>query len=118
MDAQEMDRKIKTIRPAGRVVGDSDRVLIRLEMPGVSRNNLEIKVESNELKIVGHREPADKAAEYLLRERRDGDYSQVYTLDDTIDRNRIDAQLAQGVLTVTLPIKESEKPRLIKVKSE
>ena len=40
----------------------------------------------------------------------------MFTLDDTIDRNKVDAKLESGVLIVTLHLKEAEKPRKIQVK--
>jgi HSP20 family protein len=51
-----------------------------------------------------------------MRERPSGTFRQVYTLDDTIDRNQIEASLEGGVLTLTLHRRESEKPRKIMIK--
>jgi len=100
-----------------KIVEEKEKVIIRLEMPGVEKNGLEMKIDKNELSIVGRHLEKAAEGEYLLRERRDGDYYQVYTLDDTIDRNKIDASLVNGILRVTLHLKEAEKPRKITVKS-
>jgi len=113
-----------TARSAGAIlprysVGESKdgKIQVVVEMPGVRRENLDIKIENNELRIYGKRDaPAD--AKYLLRERRMGDYFQTFTLDETVDPTKVDAALQNGVLTVGLEIKEQVKPRTIKVRAE
>lgn len=117
MKMQEIEKKQNLVRPAGQVMGTAEQVTVRLEMPGVAREGLEIRVENNELFIQGRREKTETGGTWLLRERASGDYYQVYALDETIDPERIDAQLIDGILTITLPVKESQKPRLIKVKT-
>jgi HSP20 family protein len=88
-----------------------------LEMPGVSKDSLEIRIENDELLIVGHRQHEGEK-KYVLRERPVGDYRQVYTLDETVDQSKIDAVLEKGILTITLDLKEHVKPRTIVVRGE
>jgi HSP20 family protein len=92
-------------------------ITLKLEMPGVSKEDLVIDVDGNELHITGKRKSRYPDNAYLIRERRPGTYYQSYTLDDTIDRSKIQASLADGVLSVTLQRKEAEKPRKIAIKS-
>ena len=92
-------------------------VTLKLEMPGVSKDQLNIDVDGNELEITGNRELSSSKGTYLMRERPSGTFQQVYTLDDTIDRNKIEASLEGGVLTLNLHRRESEKPRKITIKS-
>jgi HSP20 family protein len=91
-------------------------VTLKLEMPGVGKDRLDIDVDGNELQITGKREAGGGEGTYLMRERPSGTFRQVYTLDDTIDRNKIEASLEGGVLTLTLHRRESEKPRKITIK--
>jgi HSP20 family protein len=49
-------------------------------------------------------------------ERRPGDYYQAWTLDETIDQSKVDAVLRDGVLTLTLDLKEQVKPRTVKIR--
>ena len=95
---------------------DQGVVTLKLEMPGVAKNQLDIDVDGNELKITGKREAAGREGTYLMQERPSGTFRQVYTLDDTIDRNKIQASLESGVLTLNLHRRESEKPRRITIK--
>jgi HSP20 family protein len=92
-------------------------VTLKLEMPGVSKDQLDIDVDGNELQITGKRAETGSEGTYLMRERPSGTFRQVYTLDDTIDRNKIEASLEGGVLTLCLHRRESEKPRKIAIKS-
>lgn len=106
------------VRPFSNIMEQNDAVVLRLEMPGVRKENLELNVENDRMVIIGRRDPMPEEARYVVRERRIGEFFQSYTLDDTIDRNRIDAKLEHGILTVTLHLKESEKPRRIEVKAK
>jgi len=122
-EVEKMDKKQAArerellIRPRCSVCEEADgNILLRLEMPGVAKENLDINVDSGELTITGRRPAQASSGVFLVRERPQGSFRQVYTLDDTIDSNRIDAALEGGVLNLTLHRKESEKPRKITVR--
>jgi HSP20 family protein len=105
------------IRPYCFICEEEEGVVrLKLEMPGVSKDKLDIDVDGNELKITGNREAGGSEGNYLMRERPSGTFRQAYTLDDTIDRNRIEANLESGVLTLSLHRREAEKPRKITIK--
>jgi HSP20 family protein len=106
------------IRPVCFICEEEEGVVtLKLEMPGVTKNQLDIDVEGNQLQITGKRPAESSEGTYLVQERPRGTFRQVYTLDDTIDRNKIEASLEGGVLTLKLYRKESEKPRKITIKS-
>jgi HSP20 family protein len=109
--------KKRRVRPLSDICEDSGRVILRLEMPGVRKDNLEVRVEKDELIITGKRESEKPDRRYLLRERTDADYAKVYTLDETIDHDSIEAEMDKGVLVVKLSLKESVKPKKISVKA-
>ena len=90
---------------------------VLLEMPGVRKENLDIRIENNELRVTGRREPSAQK-KYLLRERPEGSFFKTYTLDDTVDQTRVDAVLEKGILSITLDMKEHVKPRTIQVRGE
>jgi HSP20 family protein len=94
---------------------EGGRVVLSLEMPGVNKDNLDIRIDADKLIIDGRRAEAPADAAYLVREIRDCDFHHEFTIDDTIDRNKIDAVIKNGVVTLTLVIKESEKPKKIAV---
>jgi HSP20 family protein len=96
--------------------GQDGDIVLELEMPGVSKEDLEIVAENNELRIRGKRSEQPPRGEYLLRERARGSYYRAFTLDPTIDPARIEAAMDDGVLTVTLHRRESVKPRKIAIR--
>jgi len=109
--------QVRFIRPFCFICEEEEGVVtLKLEMPGVGKDQLDIDVDGNELQITGKREASGSEGTYLMRERPSGTFRQVYTLDDTIDRNKIAASLEGGVLTLNLHRRESEKPRKINIK--
>lgn len=97
------------------IVQNSDQIIMRLEMPGVGKSGLDINVEGDKLSIIGRRIQESLKGDKLIHEIRPGDYKMEYTIDETIDRNAIDASLEKGVLTLTLGLSEAVKPRKIEV---
>ena len=89
--------------------------VLEAEMPGVSKQGLEIMLEANEITLVGHRQKEAVTGEPLFRERALADYRRVFALDPAIDTAKIAARMDQGVLTLTLPKSERVKPRRITV---
>jgi HSP20 family protein len=93
------------------------KVMLRLDMPGVEKDNVDIRIEDDQLIVHGTRADEGEEQNYVLRERRRGDFHQVFTLDETIDREKVDAKMEKGVLTLTLQLQEAVKPRKIQVKA-
>src|SRR4051812_8437304 len=89
--------------------------VLQAEMPGVSKNGLEITLEGTEITITGRRSPETVAGETLFRERHNADYRRAFELDPAIDTAKISAKIEQGILTLTLPKSERVKPRKITV---
>jgi HSP20 family protein len=101
--------------PAVNILEEKDGYRLEAEMPGVSKDGLELLLEGNELTIVGHRQRAAVGGHLIFRESHTADYSRVFELDPAIDSSRIAAKMNQGVLTLTLPKSEKVKPRKIVV---
>jgi HSP20 family protein len=89
--------------------------VLQAEMPGVSKDGLEITLEGTEITITGQRNPETVAGEPLFRESNTADYRRMFELDPAIDTSKVSAKIEQGVLTVTLPKSERVKPRKITV---
>jgi len=112
---QATEKRRRNLVPSCSVREDGGKVRICLEMPGVGKDGIEIKIEKNELIVKGRSDEAMPQGSYLVRERARGDYEKVFTLDDTIDREKVDAELKNGVLSLTLLLKEAAKPRRIEI---
>jgi HSP20 family protein len=116
-EVTKKDDRRRTLVPATRVAEDNGRVLVWMELPGVSQGDLEIRVEGQELTVTGRRQDPATHGTWLLRERPWGDYQKTFAVDGSIDLDKIDAQLAQGILTLSLPMKEAAKPKRIEIRS-
>ncbi len=114
---KELENKRRpTVLPVCSIQEEDGKVVLFLELPGVEKGDVSISVENDELKIHGKRNIPVRESKYLFRERRQADFYSSFTLDDTIDRDRIEAETSQGTLTVTLHLKESGKPKQISVR--
>ena len=102
--------------PTVDIVENNDSYVLQADMPGVNKEGLEILLENNELTIIGNRTVTPTAeVQYIYRESKPAPFRRVFELDPTIDVEKIDAKIDQGVLTLTLPKSERVKPRKISV---
>lgn len=103
------------IAPPATVLENADGYTLEVEMPGVSKENLEMWVEKNELTILGRRSMPAVAGTLIHRESRSENFRRSFELDPSIDSGKISARIEQGVVTLTLPKAERVKPRKIAV---
>ena len=94
-----------------------DELMLYADMPGVSGENLDIQFENRELRIHGKVTPRHAEINFLYGEYGIGDFYRTFTIGETIDSEKISAELKDGVLTLHLPKTEAVKPRRIEVKS-
>src|SRR5437764_2377899 len=103
------------VTPVASVSEDGDAYQLTVEMPGVSKEGLEISVENNELSIIGRRTLPPIDGTIIHRESRSENFRRVFELDPSIDTGKIGARMDQGILTLALPKAEQVKPRKIAV---
>ena len=103
------------IAPAATVLENADGYTLQVEMPGVSKENLEMWVENNELTILGRRSMPSVEGTLIHRESRAENFRRTFELDPSINAEKISAKIEQGVVTLTLPKAEQVKPRKIAV---
>lgn len=113
----QREREREFFVPPVNIFETDDQYVVEADLPGVTKEGLEITVEDNELTIIGRRGDVQQEpnAEVLYQETRPGDFRRVFELDPTIDTSKINAKVQQGVLTLTLPKAEKVKPRKIAV---
>jgi HSP20 family protein len=103
------------VAPTASVTEDNDGYKLLVEMPGVNKEGLEISIENNELTITGRRSLPMVEGTPLHREIRRENFRRTFELDPSIDTNKINAKIEQGVLMLRLPKAEQVKPRKITV---
>ena len=91
--------------------------VIKMELPDVNREDVEVTVENNVLTLRGEKKlPADVREDQFRRVERDyGKFSRSFTLPNTVDAAKVSADYKNGVLTIRLPFREEAKPRTINV---
>jgi HSP20 family protein len=96
---------------------DNHEVVLRAELPGMSRDDIHLTVEQNVLTISGERKykPEIRREQFHRLERLAGPFSRSFTLPSSLDTSKIAAAYEDGILSVTLPQREEAKPRQISV---
>src|SRR5579883_1603542 len=103
--------------PAVDIVETEDGLTLKADLPDVKIEDIDIRVENNTLSIRGNRkfEKDDKAKGYHRIERSYGEFVRSFALPSTVDTEKVTADYKNGVLTISLPKKETAKPRQVKV---
>jgi HSP20 family protein len=109
--------RVEYATPPANILESKDGYVLEAEMPGVSKDGLEVTVENGELTILGHRAATASNGREVYRESRRLDYRRSFELDPSIDTAKIVAKIDQGLLTLQLPKAEAVKPRKITVNS-
>ena len=108
----------RTAVPAVDVYEDESGITLLADMPGVPRDQLELKVEGDALSIEGSvRAPTPEGLEAVYAEVRVPRYRRTFTLSRELDSARIDASLKDGVLTLRIPKQAYAQPRRIDVQA-
>jgi HSP20 family protein len=103
------------VAPAASVLENADGYMLEVEMPGVNKEGLEISTEGTELTITGRRSLPTIDGTLIHHESRRENFRRTFEIDPSIDGNKINARIEEGLLTVTLPKAEHVKPRRIAV---
>lgn len=103
--------------PAVDVYEDESKLVLKLEVPGIRQEDLDVRVENTTLTVKGQRRFEAEAREenYHRIERRFGSFARSFTLPRTVDAAEVKASSLDGVLTITLAKKAEAKPRQIHV---
>jgi HSP20 family protein len=103
--------------PLINVTEDQENFWLRAELPGVKADDLDLTITENHLALSGERRiaEADASAKWHRREREAGKFSRMIELPDRVVGEKIEAKMADGILSIMLPKAASAKPRQIHV---
>jgi HSP20 family protein len=88
------------------------------DVPGVSPDDVELRYENGELILHGRVKPRHREENYLLQEYEEGDFYRAFSIHESIDAGRIEAECKNGVLIVHLPKVEQARARQITVRGK
>jgi HSP20 family protein len=105
--------------PAADIYETPETVVLVMDMPGVCSDCSHVNIVDDELIVTGHVTHGEDQDDYVLyREYDVGHYHRHFGLPEMIDRNRIEAVMSSGVLTVSMPKVEQIRPRRIPIRVE
>jgi HSP20 family molecular chaperone IbpA len=120
---RELEKKDETTIPARIFVPTTDiyetdnSLTVVMEMPGVDKKDVELRLEDDVLKVDGRLDFAKyQGLQPVYTEYNIGHYSRSFSLSSKIDQSKISAEMNDGVLSLVLPKVEETKPRTIQVK--
>lgn len=95
----------------------NQEIVLKAELPGISREDIDLRVENNTLTLRGERkrDTEVKQDQYHRIERSYGSFSRSFSLPSRIDTEKVRADFKEGVLSIVLPVKAEAKPRQIEV---
>ncbi|MCU7798309.1 MAG: Hsp20/alpha crystallin family protein [Candidatus Thiodiazotropha sp. (ex Myrtea spinifera)] len=114
---QPADKRQQILRPAADIFEDKTGITLKADMPGVSREQLDIQVDQDTLSIEGSTDiviPTGMQPGYA--DVSATSYQRSFTLSSELDTDKIDASLRDGVLTLHIPKREQYQPRKIEVR--
>jgi HSP20 family molecular chaperone IbpA len=110
---QEQER---ALLPPVDIFENASGITVQADMPGVSRERLEVHIDNDTLSIEGRAEtPMPEGMEALHADVRSTLYRRNFSLSSELDGEKIEAGLKDGVLTLRIPKREEHKPRRIEV---
>lgn len=96
-----------------------DVINVEFDLPGVDPASIDVQIERGELRLAARRTAAHpEGARFLVRERADTTVSRRVMLGDVLDVDHVDAQYADGVLHLRIPLRDTAKPKRIEVRHD
>ena len=112
----EQNRRIPIVSPLVDIYENDDEILLHADMPGVEKDNIKVNIDNGTLTLSAVRNLGAKRTA-TWEEFGDLEYKRSFSVPQTIDVSKIDAELKNGVLRLHLPKSEAAKPRQIAIKS-
>jgi HSP20 family molecular chaperone IbpA len=112
----EKSRPIPTVAPVVDIYENDDEILLHADMPGVEKDKITVNVDNGTLTITGVRELETKGVA-TWEEFGNVEYRRNFSVPQTIDVEKVNAELKGGVLKLHLPKSEAAKPKQIEIKT-
>ncbi len=113
---EETRSQERYVTPPVDIYENGDGLVVKADLPGVAKENLDVRVENGLLTIQTKPAPSSSAGGAIYREYELANFFRQFELSDKVDQQKISADLQHGVLTLQLPRAEETKPKRIDVK--
>jgi len=108
-------REAQTVAPYYDLSETESEFTLTLETPGISKDALEIRADRETLSIRGKRQEETEGLSPIFRERSKAEFYREFTMDDTVDWEKITASVQDGIVTIQIPKAAHAQPRRIKI---
>lgn len=103
--------------PPTNMYDNGNQFILKAEVPGMSKDDLQVKIQGNYLELSGTTHPGTPEEYKAHRvERKSSTFTRSFTLTTDVDTDKVEAELGDGILTLTLPKVAAAKPRQIEIK--
>ena len=114
--AIEKTRELRSAIPTVDIYENDNEILIHADMPGVKKEDVSVNIDNGTLSLSGVRRFDNKGAS-KWEEFSDVEYVRSFSVPQTIEVERVEAELKDGVLKLHLPKSEAAKPKMIEIKA-
>ncbi len=112
----ELVHQLPRVTPAVDIYQNDSEILLHADMPGVKKDDIAVNIDNGKMTLSGVRRlPASGAAAW--QEFADAEFIRIFSVPQSIDTNKIHAELKDGVLRLHLPKSEAAQPRKIEIKA-
>jgi HSP20 family protein len=110
-------KTLSTWSPSSDITEDENEYQIRMDIPGMEKNDIKVNVQDGRITITGERktEEKDEKKDFIRQERYHGSFYRSFTLPEKLREDNIQATFKDGVLKLVVPKAEVVKPKMIKV---
>ena len=112
----ERSRELPAVAPLVDIYENDDEILMHADMPGVDKNDITVNIDNGKLTLSGVRK-LDTAGATLWEEFGSVEYHRTFSVPQSIDVDKVHAELKDGVLRLHLPKSEAARPRQIEIKT-
>lgn len=112
----ESTRNVRQAAPLVDIYENENEILLHAEMPGVQKDDISINIDNGRLTVSGVR-TLEKVGAAEWEEFGDVEYQRAFSVPQTIDVNKVNAELKDGILALHLPKSEAAKPKTIEIKA-
>src|SRR6202522_2962353 len=116
-EGQDESLTTSAFAPPVDVYEDEHNITLKIEVPGINDEDIDIRIENNTLTVHGERkfEKEEKEENYRRVERQYGSFTRSFTLPTTVDAEKVSANYDKGILKISLAKKAEAKPKQIKI---
>lgn len=115
--AEQMGHSGTAYSPDVDIYASEDEAVFAIDLPGVKKGDVSIQVDETDTLVIRAKNSHIEPEGAVLRQHRIGDYYRAFQISDDFDKETVSAVLENGLLQITVPKKESAKPRKIEIQA-